>query len=143
MSKVTVQSGAGRPTEDDARAGTGRTGSLMDKGEVKVDVTEWQRNIKASSKAQDFGISGILYENSISVFVALYRILQSQTDASTVQVVQDLREEFRKFYVWNDALGTQTGQLQRVLETSQNLNTAVLSLLAQWARVICKCRLHS
>ena len=115
----------------------------MDKGEVKVDVTEWQRNIKASSKAQDFGISGILYENSISVFVALYRILQSQTDASTVQVVQDLREEFRKFYVWNDALGTQTGQLQRVLETSQNLNTAVLSLLAQWARVICKCRLHS
>jgi hypothetical protein len=142
ISKVTLHSDAARPTKAVERAGTRRDRSDIEEGDGKVDVGEWQRNLKSASKTEDFGTSGILYENSISAFVALYRILRSNTDASRAQVVQDLREEFRKFYVWNDALGTQTGQLERVLETSRNLKTGVLSLLAQWARVICKCELY-
>jgi len=101
-------------------------------------LADWQTRLKHSEFEQELGISGSLVEDCLACFSTLYRILHQRSDDLPHGVIESLREEFRKFYVWNDVRGTQQGHLEQVLSTSRSLRVAILSLLVQWAKVLCK-----
>lgn len=110
-------------------------------GEVEEEEEEVEnKQAECSQFQQELGISGGLVEGCLGYFSILYGILSRRSDELPTGVIESLREEFRKFYVWNDVRGTQQGHLEQVLSTSRSLRVAVLSLLVQWARLLCKGR---
>ena len=65
-----------------------------------------------------------------------FQVIRENNDALDDDVYQDLQEEFRKFYVWNDLFSTSGGELDNLLSASQNLKAAVLVLMLQWANAL-------
>lgn len=79
-----------------------------------------------------------MFEACIQAFQSLFHIIREKPDVSGHDTIEDLREEFRKFYVWNDIFPTTSGELGSILSASRNLKEAVFNLMAQWARALCK-----
>jgi len=115
----------------ESRVQMGKTGS-----EVSLQVADLQNKIE--DPAQEPDLPAVLFNHCVKVFVNLFRIIHGKDDLIQPSICEDLREEFRKFYVWNDTFPTESGQLGSILATSRNLKAAVLGLMAQWARALCK-----
>lgn len=100
------------------------------------NVSDWQNTLEDATAQED--LSAILFEACVQAFRSLFHIICEKSDVLGRHTIDDLREEFRKFYVWNDIFPTTSGQLGSILSTSRNLKEAVFSLIAQWARALCK-----
>jgi hypothetical protein len=104
--------------------------------EADLKVSQWQKDIENSSDQEDW--SAILFESCIEVFPLVFHIICEKPENVESSFRDDLREEFRKFYVWNDTFATASGELGSILSTSRNLKEAVYSIMLQWARALCK-----
>jgi hypothetical protein len=104
------------------------------------EVIQWQNTVNEANAQED--LSAILFEACVQAFQSVFHIIREKPDLFEHTTIDDLREEFRKFYVWNDIFPTASGELGSILSTSRNLKEAVFSLLAQWARALCKGRVN-
>jgi hypothetical protein len=100
------------------------------------DVALWQRQVQDDQ--QELGLACYLFEASTAAFSALLNVLSAnpaKLDSASYAV---LRNEFRKYYMWNEGFSTRSGGLDHVLSGSRNLKATVLRLMAQWARAVCR-----
>jgi hypothetical protein len=100
------------------------------------DVTLWQHQVQDNQPEP--GLACYLFEASTAAFSALLNILSAdpaKLDSTSYGV---LRNEFRKYYMWNEGFSTRAGGLDHALSNSRNLKAAVLKLMAQWASAICR-----
>jgi hypothetical protein len=107
----------------------------MDNG---VDMALWQQGILPEGGVEEIGPACFLFEASIAVFSGLLQVLASESNHVDLGSYISLREEFRKFYMWNEGFSTRKGDLDHVLAKSKNLKGTVLGLMAQWAKAISK-----
>lgn len=59
-------------------------------------------------------------------------------DHSNSSSYESLRDEFRKFYIWNQGFSTSTGDLDLILSSSKNLKATVLGLMVLWVKALCR-----
>jgi hypothetical protein len=88
----------------------------------------------------EWGLAAALYEALVAGFAALLRVLledSARLDQGSSSY-KALRDEFQKFFLWNDGFSTTSGELDRILSCSKNLRAAVLALMVQWARTVCR-----
>jgi hypothetical protein len=102
-----------------------------------VDVALWQRGIQ-NGDDQELGPVCYLFEASVSAFSALLHILAADSSQFESESYQQLRNEFRKFYMWNEGFSTRTGDLDHILASSKNLKGTVLGLMVQWVKAVSK-----
>jgi hypothetical protein len=103
-----------------------------------VDVALWQRGLFNDEREHEIGPACYLFEASVSVFSALLRVLANDPVHYDSNLYGSLRNEFRKFYMWNEGFSTRTGDLDHVLACSKNLKGTVLGLMVQWAQTVSK-----
>ncbi|KAH7370410.1 hypothetical protein BKA65DRAFT_16501 [Rhexocercosporidium sp. MPI-PUGE-AT-0058] len=101
-----------------------------------VDVALWRRGILLEEGHQEAGPACYLFEASILTFSALLQVLAADSVHYDSESYGRLREEFRKFYMWNEGFSTRTGDLDHVLACSKNLKGTVLGLMVQWVRTV-------
>jgi hypothetical protein len=106
-----------------------------------IQVADWRDSLENSAAQED--ISTIVFEDCVKVFSLVFHIIRENPDSITSSTCDDLREEFRKFYVWNDSFPIASGELGSILSTSRNLREAVFGLMAQWARALSKGTINS
>jgi hypothetical protein len=105
------------------------------------EVALWQRDVEHHDDLPDLGPAGYLFEASTTTFSAILHLLASNVDLLEPGAYQRLRNEFRKFYMWNEGFSTRSGQLDHILASSKNLRTTVLGLLVQWVTALSKGKL--
>lgn len=111
---------------------------FLNVGESLDQITAWQQQLVSSPPLESSGIAESLFESLVSTFSAIHTELRQDQEFEHSNLLSELREEFRKFYVWNDTFSTQSGHLDNILKTSRNLQVTVLSLMNQWAITISK-----
>jgi hypothetical protein len=104
------------------------------------DISTWQRAVLHQDDQLEMGLATRLFEASKAAFTTLLRVLvahsaQLDYDSSVYAV---LRNEFQKFYMWNDGFSTSSGELDRILCYSKNLRATVLGLMVKWAKAVCR-----
>jgi hypothetical protein len=107
-----------------------------------VDVALWQRGIQHEDD-QELGPASSLFDASVMAFSSLLHILAADTTQFESESYQILRNEFRKFYMWNEGFSTRTGDLDRILSSSKNMQGTVLGLMVQWAKAASKSKLDA
>jgi hypothetical protein len=101
-----------------------------------IQVTGWQNSLENPAAEED--LSTVVFEDCTKVFSLVFHLIREKPNSIASSTCDDLREEFRKFYVWNDSFPIASGELGSILSTSRNLKEAVFGLMAQWARALCK-----
>jgi len=102
---------------------------------MDVDVDQWQSGIEIHADLEDAGQAAILFEGTVSFVPELLHILEGHIESS---IYNDIKQEFRFWYLWNDGFSTRRGDLDRSLSYSSNLRATVLTIMAGWARAMCK-----
>jgi hypothetical protein len=102
-----------------------------------VDVALWQRGIQHEDD-QELGPASSLFDASVIAFSSFLHILATDTTQFESESYQILRNEFRKFYMWNEGFSTRTGDLDHILSSSKNMQGTVLGLMVQWAKAASK-----
>lgn len=86
----------------------------------------------------DSGPAYHLFQETTIAFSSLLRVLIQDPSYVDPRLYKLLREEFRKYYMWNEGFCTRAGDLDQVLSSSKNLKGTVLNLMVLWARAISK-----
>lgn len=102
-----------------------------------IDVSLWQKGIQHEDE-QELGPACYLFEASIIAFSELLHILAADSTRLKSEPYRSLRNEFRKFYLWNEGFSTRAGDLDHILASSKNLKGTVLGLMVQWAKAVSK-----
>jgi hypothetical protein len=100
----------------------------------REDVALWQDGIEPQGDPPEIGPASYLFEASVAAFSAILQIIAANKDDFDRSSYESLRDEFRKFYMWNEGFSTQTGALDQALSSSQSLKAAVLDMMIHWAR---------
>jgi hypothetical protein len=100
----------------------------------REDVALWQDGIEPQGGPPEIGPASYLFEASVAAFSAILQIIAANKDDFDRSSYESLRDEFRKFYMWNEGFSTQTGALDQALSSSQSLKAAVLDMMIHWAR---------
>jgi hypothetical protein len=79
-----------------------------------------------------------LFQETATAFSSILRILIQDPTYLDPRLYKSLREEFRKYYMWNEGFCTGAGDLDQVLSSSKNLKGTVLNLMVLWARALSK-----
>jgi hypothetical protein len=125
------------PKAEDAQFYEGNNPGIIEPPlDSQVQITRWQESIEESNYSEELAVA--LFNACNEVFPRILLILSQQRDIQEASVHQDLREQFRKFYVWNDIFPTISGELDKILSLSRNLKITVMGLLAQWGRLVCR-----
>jgi hypothetical protein len=104
------------------------------------DISIWRGGVLSQEDPAELGLASNLFDASVAAFAALLRVLvgdlgRSEVDSGSYEV---LRNEFQRFYMWNDGFSTNLGELDRILSCSKNLRATVLALMARWAKTVCR-----
>jgi hypothetical protein len=100
------------------------------------DVTLWQ--LEVQDDQQELGLACYLFEASTAAFSALLNVLSANPAKPDSVSHGVLRNEFQKYYMWNEGFSTRSGGLDCALSNSRNLKATVLKLMVQWARAVCR-----
>lgn len=100
------------------------------------DVTLWQRNIQDGQP--ELGVASYLFEASTVAFTALLNVLAANPAKLDPASYLVLRDEFWRYYMWNEGFSTRSGRLDHILSGSKNLKATVLNLMTHWARAVCR-----
>lgn len=100
------------------------------------DVAIWQHGVQHDQL--ELGLASHLFETSTAAFSAILNVLSLNPTKFDSVLYGTLRNEFRKFYMWNEGFATQSGGLDDALSVSRNLKATVLKLMVQWARAVCR-----
>lgn len=102
-----------------------------------TDVAHWQRSILDGDEPER-GPAYYLFEASTTAFSALLQILAADSTRFKSESYESLRDEFRKFYMWNEGFSTRSGDLDYVLSCSKNLKATVIGLMVHWVKAVSK-----
>jgi len=102
------------------------------------DVTLWQGGVVEQDEQPESGPACHLFQETTMAFASLSRTLTQDPNDLDPRFYILLREEFRKFYLWNEGFCTGAGDLDQVLSSSKNLKGTVLNLMVLWARALSK-----
>ena len=102
------------------------------------DVAIWQKSIELEAEGKENGPAGYLFDAATSVVANILRIMASNSENPDLASYEMLRNEFRKFYLWNCGFSTRSGELDNILSLSNNLRATVLTLLVEWAMALAK-----
>ncbi|TAQ84989.1 hypothetical protein B7494_g6698 [Chlorociboria aeruginascens] len=105
---------------------------------MEYDVTTWQQGLRDDGVPSEVGLASYLFEASTTAFAALLQVLTADTARFDAELYESLREEFKKYYIWNEGFSTASGDLDDILACSKNLKATVLRLMVQWARAACR-----
>lgn len=113
-------------------------------------VNYWQLGLPQGDEQQEIGPAAQLFEATVVAFSAVLQVIadtpgQYDEHGDGLRFYTALRDEFQKFYMWNEGFPSSSGELDLILSCSKNLRATVLDLMAQWAKVVCrsKCSLNS
>ena len=106
--------------------------------EIGPDVTLWRGGVEDQDERPELGPASYLFEASTIAFSALLQVVVGDPTHFDSELYQTLREEFRKFYLWNEGFCTGSGDLDQILSSSKNLKATVLGLMVLWARALSK-----
>lgn len=70
--------------------------------ENDVDVALWQQGVLPEGEGEEIGPACALFKASIALFPALLQVLASDIVNVDLDFYSSLRDEFRKFYMWNE-----------------------------------------
>lgn len=111
----------------------------MDREYSLSDVGLWQRAVEHQDDQPELGPANRLFETSTAAFSALLHLLAIDTHSLGTEIIYPrLRNEFRKFYLWNEGFSTRSGSLDHILSCSKNLKATVLGLMVNWAKALSK-----
>lgn len=105
---------------------------------MELDVAQWQRHVEDSGGGVETGPACYMFEAVTIVLSSLIKVLVLEPEHIEREHFEALRDEFRKFYMWNEGLATRSGQLDQILSSSKSLKATVLKLIAQWITTILK-----
>jgi hypothetical protein len=104
------------------------------------DVALWQRQIDHGEEHQEVGLVTQLFQATVAAFSAVLQIIADDpcqyNDGLTFY--NALRDEFQKFYIWNEGFPSSSGELDVTLLCSKNLRATALDLMVQWSKVVCR-----
>jgi hypothetical protein len=109
---------------------------IGDSLDPQLEIARWQMSIEEMNLTENLTVA--LFNACTRVVPLVLRILSEQPENKKISTYQNFREEFRKFYVWNDIFPTVSGELDKILSSSRNLKITALDLLAQWGRLVCR-----
>lgn len=101
-------------------------------------ISEWRREVSYEDEQLELGLAADLFDAAVAGFAELLRILledPARLDKNSSSY-EALRNEFQRFYLWNDGFSTSSGGLDRILSCSKNLRATVLALMVQWAKTV-------
>lgn len=104
------------------------------------DVTLWQQGVQHDAEQKKVGPITQLFNATVAAFSALLHVMADnpgQYDNGLI-FYNTLRDEFQKFYAWNESFPSSSGELDLILSCSKNLQATVLDLMVQWAKVVCR-----
>lgn len=107
-------------------------------------ITLLQREIPHEGNERELGPVTQLFQATVAAFSAVLHIIasnHSQNDDGQT-FYNALRDEFQKFYMWNEGFPSSTGELDLILSFSKNLRATVLDLMVQWAKVVCRSKYY-
>jgi hypothetical protein len=97
-------------------------------------IADWQ----VERDEPDLGPACDLFKASERAFSALLQALAVHVVQVESGTYESLRNEFMKYYMWNEGLSTRSGNLDSILSSSTNLKGTVLRLMVQWAKSVLK-----
>lgn len=100
---------------------------------MENEVVLWRRGILHDDNQPEIGAAAELFEVSTEGSSQLLQIL-----ALDLTVYESFRDEFRKFYMWNEGFSTLSGHLDCILATSKDLRATTLGLMVNWAKSLLK-----
>jgi hypothetical protein len=100
------------------------------------DVKQWQGEVEAQDGRTELGPAAHLFEASIAVFAAGLQVMIGDYRNFDPDSHRILRNEFRRFYLWNEGFSTSSGGLDRILSSSKNLEATVLSIMVSWTKAV-------
>ncbi|RFU32260.1 hypothetical protein B7463_g4072, partial [Scytalidium lignicola] len=104
-----------------------------------ADLFSWSQGIPHEQDELEYGPATCLFDAATAAFTELLRIIAAgATTSESKSLYESLRNEFQKFYMWNEGFSTRTGNLDSILSRSKNLEATCLSLLALWANAVSK-----
>lgn len=104
--------------------------------EVNSGVTQWQSGIETRDKQLERSPACCLFEAVTAVLSASLQMMIGNSRCFDQESYLLLREEFQKFYLWNEGFSTGSGDLDRILSSSKNLKSTVLSLMVSWTKAV-------
>jgi hypothetical protein len=104
------------------------------------DISVWRQEVLQQDDQLGLGLATNLFDTSVAAFAALLRVLAEDRARleENSNLYEVLRNEFQRFYMWNDGFSTNSGELDRILSCSKNLRATVLALMVQWAKTVCR-----
>lgn len=105
---------------------------------MELNVAQWQRHVEDDGSAVETGPACYMFEAATTVVSSLINVLVLEPEHIEREHFEALRDEFRKFYMWNEGLATRSGQLDQILSSSRSLKATVLKLIAHWITTILK-----
>ena len=114
---------------------------------MKVDsgIAQWRGGVEVRDEQPDLGPANYLFEAVTTVFSATLQVMIGDYKHFNLESYEILREEFRKFYLWNEGFSTSSGDLDQILSSSKNLKATVLNLMVSWVNAVLRSeyRLHT
>jgi hypothetical protein len=106
-------------------------------------VNYWQRGLQHGDEQQEIGPATQLFEATVVAFSAVFQVIaetpgQYDEHGDGLRFYTALRDEFQKFYMWNEGFPSSSGGLDLILLCSRTLRATVLDLMAQWAKAVCR-----
>ena len=103
---------------------------------MELDLTLRQREVEYG----ELYPAAHLFHATVVAFSALLQIIVGNIDQHDDGLVSYnlLRDEFQKYYMWNEGFPSSSGELDLILSCSKNLRATVLDLMVRWARVVCR-----
>jgi hypothetical protein len=102
------------------------------------EVELWHQGVQGHNDIPELGPASSLFDASTSAFTILLRIMVQDPYHSNSNSYKSLRDEFRKFYIWNQGFSASTGDLDLILSSSKNLKATVLGLMVLWVKALCR-----
>lgn len=102
------------------------------------DVTLWRGGVEEQAERLEPADASHLFQASAITFSSLLETLRRKPERLNSDLYAILRNEFRKFYLWNEGFCTGSGDLDQILLSSKNLKATVLNLMVLWARAVSK-----
>jgi hypothetical protein len=93
------------------------------------------RGIRDDGSELVTGPARLIFTAAVQAFPIILRAISEGPEHADSRVIE-LKNEFRKFFIWNEGFSTSDGELDRLISMSRNLRDTVLRLMLEWAMTL-------
>lgn len=99
-----------------------------------LQVQAWQQQATALAEVHDLGVVGSIFESCLGLFKHLLSSLKTNEHQHNHK--ERAQSSLGSLFFWGDGFGAASGELDKVLEKSQDLRNMVLSICISIAEVL-------